>query len=122
MADVFLEWQGDFQLSATGDLLVIDGDVETRQRLERRLFTAVQGYIWHLQYGAGLPQKIGGTLSVADIKSVVNSQIGLEATVAPNPPPFISVAADPNNRGNVQIAIKYFDQNVGQTISFSITA
>jgi len=59
MADLWLEWGDDFQVDATGDLLIADGDDEVRQRLERRLFTAVQGYVWHPDYGAGLPQKIG---------------------------------------------------------------
>ncbi len=121
MADLSLEWHDDFQVDSTGDLLVVDGDDEVRQRLQRRLFTAVQGYIWHPEYGAGLPQKIGSTLSVADIESTVASQLALEASVATNPPAQLTVAAVPNKADAVTISIKYWDAQTGQSVSFSIT-
>jgi phage baseplate assembly protein W len=120
MADCFLEWGGDFQVDATGDLLVIDGDDEVRQRIERRLFTAVQGYVWHPEYGAGLPQKIGSVLSQSQIQSIVASQIALEASVATNPPAQLSV--DKQTNGAVTISIKYWDAQTGVSVSFSITA
>lgn len=121
MADLCLEWTNDFIVDATGDLLVVDGDDEVRQRLERRLFTAVQGYVWHPEYGAGLPQKIGSVLSVSQINSIVSSQLALEASVAPNPPAQLTVSADPNQPGNVAISIKYWDAKTGVTVSFTIT-
>jgi hypothetical protein len=121
MAEVSLEWTDDFVLSANLDLLVVDGDVEVRQRLERRLFTAVQGYVWHPEYGAGLPQKIGTTLSVNDIKAVVAAQLALETSVAPNPPAQLTVQASPNQPDNIGIAIKYWDALTGVTVSFQIT-
>ena len=120
MADVSLEWHDDFQIDATGDLLVVDGDVEVRQRLERRLFTAVNGYVWHPEYGAGLPQKIGSVLSVSDIQSIVTSQLALEASVAPSPPAQLTVAAQPG--GIIFISILYWDAVTGVSVSFSITA
>jgi hypothetical protein len=122
MADLSLEWHDDFQADATGDLLVVDGDVEVRQRLERRLFTAVSGYVWHPEYGAGLPQKIGSVLSVAEINSVVSSQLALEASVAPNPPAQLTVSADPNNPSQVNIGILYWDAKTGVSVSFTITS
>lgn len=122
MTDVALEWGGDFQISSTGGLLLVDGDVEVRQRLERRLFTAVQGYVWHPEYGAGLPQKIGGVPSVSDIKSIVASQLALEQSVAPSPPPVLTVTASPNQPSSVMIGIQYTDAVTGVTVSFSITA
>lgn len=120
MADVSLEWHDDFQPDATGDLLVVDGDDEVRQRLERRLFTAVQGYVWHPSYGAGLPQKIGSVLSVAQIRSIVASQLALEASVATSPPAQLSVSQQPG--GVCFISIQYFDAVTGVSVSFSITA
>lgn len=122
MADLSLEWQGDFTPDATGDLFVVDGDDEVRQRLERRLFTAVQGYVWHPEYGAGLPQKVGSVLTVAQIRSIVMSQIALEASVAPNPPAQISVTANANQPSLINIAIQYFDAATGISVSFSISA
>lgn len=121
MADVSLEWQSDFQVDSTGDLLVIDGDDEVRQRLERRLFTAVRGYIWHPEYGAGLPQKIGSVLSIEQIRSVVSSQLAMEASVAPSPPAILSVFADPNQADLISIGIQYWDARTGISVSFSLT-
>lgn len=119
MTDIFLEWMADFEIDSTGDLLTADGDTEVRQRLERRLFTAVKGYIWHPDYGAGLPQKIGSVLSVEEILSVCRSQLNLEASVAPNPPAQLGVRSQPN--GLVSIDIRYWDAKTGETVSFAIT-
>jgi hypothetical protein len=122
MADVSLEWHDDFVPDATGDLLVVDGDDEVRQRLERRLFTAVQGYVWHPDYGAGLPQKVGSVLTVAEIRSIVAAQIALEASVAANPPAQLTVTASQNQPDLVNISIKYWDAVTGVSVSFAITA
>lgn len=122
MADLSLEWHGDFEIDASGDLLVVDGDDEVRQRLERRLFTAKQGYIWHPQYGAGLPQKIGSTLSVSQIRSIVASQLAMEASVATSPPAQLTVTAPPNQTDLISIAIQYWDAKTGVSVSFTITA
>lgn len=121
MADLALEWNDDFQIDSTGDLRVIDGDDEVRQRLERRLFTAVHGYVWHPEFGAGLPQKIGSVLSVSDIRSVVAAQLALEATVAPNPPAQLTIQADPNQASLVTIGIQYWDAVTGVSVSFTIS-
>lgn len=120
MTDISLEWNSDFQPDATGDLLVVDGDDEVRQRLERRLFTAVNGYVWHPEYGAGLPQKIGSVLSVARIRSICASQLALEASVAPSPPAHLTVTQQPG--GLVGISILYWDAKTGATVGFTITA
>jgi hypothetical protein len=120
MADVSLEWHDDFQVDATGDLLLVDGDDEVRQRLERRLFTAVQGYVWHPEYGAGLPQKVGSVLSYSEIRAICSSQLTLEASVAPSPPAQLYVSGQPG--GLVSIDIKYWDAATGVSVSFSITA
>lgn len=120
MADVSLEWNSDFQPDATGDLLIVDGVDEVRQRLERRLFTPVNGYVWHKGYGAGLPRKIGSVYSVAEIKSICQSQLALEASVATNPPAQISVTGLPG--GLTVISIQYWDAVTGVSVSFSITA
>lgn len=122
MADVSLEWQDDFEPDATGDLLVIDGDNEVRQRLERRLFTHVQGYIWHPEYGAGLTQKVGAPWTVEQIRAICQAQLALEASVAISPPAKLQVAADPNNPGQVNIGIQYWDAVAGVSVSFTITA
>lgn len=122
MTDVSLEWHDDFQPDSTGDLQTVDGDDETRQRLERRLFTAEKGYVWHPDYGAGLPQKIGSVLSVEQVQSVVVSQVALEASVAPSPPVQISVG-NPGTRADiVAIGIAYTSAVTGKSVSFTITS
>ncbi len=122
MTDLSLEWHDDFAVDATGDLLLVDGDDEVRQRLERRLFTEVQGYVWHPEYGAGLPQKIGSVLSRSQIQSVVSAQLALEASVAPNPPAQLTIDQNANDPSLVTIGIQYWDAKTGQSVSFSITA
>lgn len=122
MTDAFLDWRGDFMPDSTGGLRMIDGDEEVRQRLQRRLFTAVKGYVWHPEYGAGLPQKIGSLLSVEQIKSVVRSQLAMEASVAPFPPAVLSVGTAPNRPDMIVIGIQYYDNKASRTVSFSITA
>lgn len=120
MADVSLEWHDDFQPDSTGDLLVVDGDDEVRQRLERRLFTAVNGYVWHPDYGAGLPQKVGSVFSVAEITAICRAQLNAEASVAPSPPAHLTVTQRAG--GFVTISILYFDAKTGTSVSFAITS
>lgn len=119
MADLSLEWHQDFEVDASGDLLVVDGDDEVRQRLERRLSTAERSYIWHPEYGAGLPQKIGEPFTVPEVKSIVASQLALEASVATSPPAQLTVTG--SNGGAISISIKYYDALTGQSVSFNIT-
>lgn len=120
MTDLFLEWGGDLDADSTGDLLLVDGADEVRQRLERRLFTAAFGYVWHKEYGAGLPQKIGSVLSVSQIKSICQAQLNLEASVATSPAAILTVTQD--SQGTTFIDIQYWDAITGISVSFTITA
>lgn len=121
MADASVEWNADFVVSASGGLMLADGDDLARQRILRRLFTSVQGYLWHLDYGAGLPQRIGRPARAETLSSIVRSQIALEKAVAPNPPPVIKVTQDANQRGLFNISISYTDAANGlpTTLTFS---
>jgi phage baseplate assembly protein W len=121
MADAWCEWNTDFQVSASGGLLLADGDDLARQRIVRRLCTAVQGYVWHPEYGAGLPQRIGRPGVVSTIKAIVVAQMTLEAAVAHNPPPVVAVTQDANNRGAFVIAINYVSAANGEPITLSFT-
>lgn len=123
MPDVSLEWNGDFEVSATGGLVLVDGDDLARQRIVRRLLTQVQGYIWHPEYGAGLPQRIGRVARALMIQSIVRSQIALEASVAPVPHPRVTVTdASGGNPGLFVITIQYTDaqSKVQKTLSFTV--
>jgi hypothetical protein len=121
MADAWLDFTGDFIVSASGGLLMADGVDLSNQRIVRRLCTAVQGYIWHLDYGAGLPQRIGRPGDVTRIAAIVRAQIALEATVAASPSPTISVDEDPNDLGGFYITINYTEAATGEPVTLSFT-
>lgn len=114
MADATLQdWKGDFALAPNGDLALVDGSDETRERIIRRLFTSVRGLVWHSEYGAGLPDRIGNPAKERVIQAIVRSQIQLEATVAKIPVPTISVTASAANAGLFVITINYTDAVTG---------
>lgn len=119
MPDLSLEWYDDLQLTNHGDLAVVDGADFVRQRIERRLFTAVKGYVWHLDYGAGLLQKVGGAYTPFQIQSLVRWQLSLEDSVAQAPPPTIKVSAQPG--GGQIIEIDYFEAPSGRQVGITIT-
>lgn len=121
MADVYLDWNSDFVVSASGGLLLADGVTLSNQRIIRRLCTAVQGYIFHLEYGAGLLQRIGRPGVIAQISSIVRAQIALEATVAASPSPVITVDEDTDNLGAFIITINYTESATGEPVTLSFT-
>lgn len=121
MSDVSLEWNGDFAVSPTGGLLLASGDDYARQRIIRRLFTNLTSYIWHLDYGAGLPAKVGQPMRVTTIQSIVASQIALEASVAANPPAKVSVSNDPATPNLFIIDIVYTAAATGEPVNLTFT-
>ena len=119
MTDFFLEWNNDFVVSPSGGLVLVDGDDEARQRLMRRLCTAVIGYIWHPEYGAGLPQKIGDPWEPTEIEAICRDQVNMETSVATFPPPLVNVAEV--IPGMVSIDIAYTSALTGLAVQFNIT-
>jgi hypothetical protein len=85
----------------------------------RRLCTAVQGYIWHPEYGAGLPQKIGDPWQPTQIEAICREQANMEASVAPDPPPIVNVTEV--IPGMVSIDIQYISAKTGAAVQFNIT-
>ena len=120
MADASLEWGGDFSLTADGDLALVEGAEETRQSIVRRLFTAVKGYVWAPEYGAGLIHRIGRPAQARVIAAIVRTQIALEATVAALPLPVITVTEVDSNPGMFVIAITYTDAVTGAAVAISL--
>lgn len=110
-------------LSSNAQLRLIDGDLETKQRIYRRLLTNQKGYLWHTSYGAGLPQYVGRPLTPAlekEIKGVITRNIFQENTVSQSPPPSISL----NQSGNIlYCTINYTSKTTGliYTLSFNVT-
>lgn len=113
MQDVSHEFGQDLQLSPTGDLALVSDTILGQQRLLRRLLTNLKDYIWHLDYGAGLPAMIGQPASAPGIEAIIRAQVGLEAAVATTPEPLVSVTVNPD--GTVYAFIQYADAQTGQT-------
>lgn len=119
MPDINLPLGGDLSVSPTGDLVLVDGPARGVQRILRRLITVAGTYLQNLGYGAGLPRKVGESLDVDAIGALVRSQIFLEAAVARDPDPDITVVPILNG---VHVRVVYADAATGrqQTLSFEV--
>ncbi|NTF67981.1 phage tail protein [Rhizobium rhizogenes] len=119
MPDLDHLWGEDLTVSATGDILTVDGDDLTTERIIRRLMTAQGGYIWNLTYGGGVPGRVGTLVDIPLITGVIQSQIALEATVARTPAPVITVTEIQNG---ISVSIFFYSAKTGQqvTLSFDI--
>ena len=108
-------WIGaDLTVSASGDLAVSEGSEAGVQRVLRRLLTCVRGDVWHPEYGAGLPQRVGDVVSVAQLTGLVRQQMGLEQSVARTPAPVIEVR--PITDG-VWVRIQYTDARTQDVVT-----
>lgn len=114
--DLFQWWDQDLQSGPTGDLLSIDGTIMGQQRVLRRLLTSPGSYIWHPEYGAGLPAYIGSTADTASIEALIRAQLMLEAAVAQTPAPVVNVKAIPSG---VFVQIQYVDGDTGKQVNLT---
>ena len=121
MPDAFLNWNDDFIVSSSGGLLLAEGDDWSNQRIIRRLCTAVNGYVWHQDYGAGLLQRIGSPARAGAVQALVRAQIALEQSVAAQPAPQVSVVEDQNTLGLFTITIQYVSNATGEPVTLSFT-
>jgi hypothetical protein len=115
MSDFYLDMGDDLQFTASGDFLAVTdapGDPAlTHQRIGRRFFTnpkevdgsgnvtAPADYIFHPNYGAGLPRLIDantGPQSSEIIQMRMQSQALAESTIAQNPTPTATVTVNGN--------------------------
>ena len=113
IADLNHNFGEDLQINATGNLATATGTSRSQQRVLRRLLTNPGDYIWHPEYGAGLPRFIGQPVSPLDIAAVVRAQIALEPAVAQVPAPVVTVQS--NNDTAIFLTITYTDADTGQT-------
>lgn len=111
MADVSHTFGDDIDLAPNGDILLAADTGLTQQRVLRRLLTNPGDYIWDVNYGAGIGGMVGQTVQAGRIQAIIRSQMMLEATVAKNPLPVVTVAAGGN--GLVQAAVSYVDTTDG---------
>lgn len=120
IADVYHFFGEDIRVSNTGDLLVASGEDRTRQRIIRRLLTGDGEYIFHNEYGAGLRARIGDTLNVQEMQSLIEGQVILEESVAASPLPVVSLR---KIDGGAAATITYFNAEMGiqNGLSFSLT-
>ena len=118
MADAAHYFGGDLTIGANGDLLLVSGDVETTQRIIRRLLTPQGGYIWNLTYGAGLPAQIGQPTNLIAVQNAIRAQIFNEPSVAKAPEPTVSLTN--NNDGTFIANIAYTDAVTGLSQSLTV--
>jgi len=118
MADLHLIWGGALALDATGDLLLVSGSEEGRQRVLRRLLSNPADLLFHPEYGAGLPAKVGQTTKAADLHATVRRQMFHEAVVQQDPPPAVTVQ---HGYLATTIAIQYTDAETGQPVGIGFT-
>jgi hypothetical protein len=132
--DLFQWWKSDLVIMPSGDLLGCPGiagvnnpvpstpTVEGEQRVLRRLMTPPGSYIWHSEYGAGLPSYVGSVATPKEIGSLIRGQMLLEASVAADPLPTVTIQGTPT--GALNTYISYADAKVGRivTLGFDINA
>ena len=118
MADLAHVVGTDLTINSVGDLATVDLAVWTQQRILRRLLTNVGGYIWQLNYGAGLPAMVGATISSQQIAAIIRQQLGLEAAVSKYPEPRISVQAD--QTATVFATVTYEDAHTASSQTFDV--
>lgn len=120
MARISHTFGGDLDLSASGGLAVVDGATESQQSIMRRLFTNPGAYLWHLDYGAGLPAAIGRNITAAEIQGVIATQMLEETGVDQSQP--VSTSVTGNSIGDYHCSITYTDAATGtvQPLTFTI--
>lgn len=118
--DLYHYFGGDVASSVTGDLQLVDGTEAGQQRILRRLLTAVDGYIWHLNYGGGLGEKIGNNADIPAIQALIQGQMNLEGCAAQDPAPVVTVTPI---QGGLAVHISYVDAvtSDSQILSFDVS-
>jgi hypothetical protein len=120
MPDLFHFFSGDMQWGSNGDLQTVSSVQESQQRILRRLLTNPQDYIWNPTY-AGIPSWIGKPIDNAAMKSLIVTQMYLEASIVQNPRPQVDFVSTVG--GSISSSIRYVesDSNEPTTLSFSAT-
>ena len=121
--DVDHYFGGDLGVSAAGDLQTVSGTLRGQQRVLRRLLTNPGAYLFHPDYGAGLPSYIGLPLDVPGITAVIRSQIALEASVSQLPAAIITVSPAASDPTAIAVSLQYNDADTQSPVilSFEVT-
>src|SRR5580698_10553456 len=91
MPDIAHVFGGDLAVSSSGDLWTASSLTLSQQRVLRRLMTNPGDYIWHPDYGAGLPSMIGQPINATSVQAIITAQMYLERSVVRNPAPVVNV-------------------------------
>ncbi|GBQ87300.1 phage tail protein [Acetobacter nitrogenifigens DSM 23921 = NBRC 105050] len=118
MPDVYHVPGSDLTLGSSGDIAVASGVDASNQRILRRLATNAGDYIFSLDYGAGLPGRVGGADVPADLETLISQQIQLEASVSSTPAPIIAVTRP--RQGSTRISITYTNTETGGTVALEL--
>jgi phage baseplate assembly protein W len=120
MADLDATWGQDLSTTPSGDLALVDDIALTEQRIIRRLLTNPGDYLWHPEYGAGLPRYIGQAVPPSTIEMAVMAQILQEQTVARNPAPKVTAKIAPDQ---ISLTINYWSATSGapQLLEFDVS-
>ncbi|RUT27440.1 phage tail protein [Asaia sp. W19] len=98
----------DLSLDQGGALNTVAGSLSTRQNILRRLCTNPGAYLWHIDYGAGLPSRVGQPVREDATKGLIARQLALEAGIDQKSP--ISVTLVPSGMSTYACTIAYSEQ------------
>lgn len=125
--DLFHYWGTDLSVSASGDVLTVGGTLRGQQRVLRRLLTnpanedGPADYIFHPEYGAGLPRFLGQPIDSQKITAAILAQMVLEDAVAQTPAPTVKVAQVGSDNTAFSVNIAYNDAATNKPVTLSFT-
>ncbi|GBQ88275.1 phage tail protein [Asaia krungthepensis] len=105
MTEIFHYFGEDFRLDAEGNLLEADQAMATRQSILRRLCTNPPAYLWHSDYGAGLPARIGMPVAELALQGMITAQLALETGI--NHDREVAVDLSTSSPGSYRCIIAY---------------
>jgi hypothetical protein len=103
----------DIDLSASGDLLLVDGLTLSQQAVLRRLLTNPLNLPFDPTYGGGLGAFVGSPVHAAVIQGIISAQMALEQDVDQSSAPTVTVSSAANQ---VSVLVQYVSLTSGQTV------
>lgn len=120
LSDVYHWFGGDLGVASSGDLAGVQTNTRSQQRVVRRLMTNPGEYLPHPTYGAGLGRYVGASATDAEIIGLILGQMRLEASVAQNPAPQVTLQRIPNGL-TVSVAYQSLPDRQPVALKFDVT-